>query len=244
MNHMNHIGFVFIHGAGLGSYIWDSLVEEMAVPCLTVDFPQRSPDTPTDPPIHLKDYLTHVLQQITEWKVEKFIIVAHSIGGSVGLMVAEALKDRVVGFVGLGAVIPGKGGSFISALPFPQNLILPIILRIAGTRPPDKIILSSLCHGLSKDQSHQILGKFTPESKYLFTDPCSANLPNTYRVYIHLQDDLELSPKVQSIMASNLQADQVYSLPGGHLPMISHKSELNTLLHKIHQTTESTIMAN
>lgn len=232
MDPKQDIGFVYIHGAGLGSFIWDGVVAEMNLPYLAVEFPNRSQEETEDS--NLSDYALHVITQIREWGVDKFIILAHSIGGCIGLMVAEAFKERVVGFIGLGAAIPKQGGSFVSILPFPQKLVFPFLLRVFGTRPPNNIILSSLCHGLSDPEKKLILRRFTPESRSLFTDPCPAPIPNIYKIYIELQEDKELSSGTQLRMAANLQANQLYKIPSGHLPMISHKTELCRILHKVY----------
>ena len=42
---------------------------------------------------------------------------------------AARLAERVAGFVAIGAAIPKRGGSFVSSLPFPQRIIMPVLLK-------------------------------------------------------------------------------------------------------------------
>ena len=35
------IGFVFFHGAGLGSWIWEDVISRLDYPCLALDYPGR-----------------------------------------------------------------------------------------------------------------------------------------------------------------------------------------------------------
>ena len=56
------IGYVFLHGAGLGAWIWDDIGEKLDYPFLAIDFPGRgkhiSIATKT---LSLKDYVESVL---------------------------------------------------------------------------------------------------------------------------------------------------------------------------------------
>jgi pimeloyl-ACP methyl ester carboxylesterase len=60
----------------------------------------------------LEGYMAYIKQQIEGWEVDKFVIVAHSIGGLLGLKLADLFHDRLVGFVAVGAAIPKNEGSF------------------------------------------------------------------------------------------------------------------------------------
>jgi pimeloyl-ACP methyl ester carboxylesterase len=230
---MNDTGFILIHGAGLGSFIWDDLKNKLSLPSLSVDFPNRNSDEQTNAGLHFGDYVDSLIKQVENSNnFESYIIVAHSIGGCVGLKVADYFKDRVAAFIAIGAAIPVNGGSFISSLTFPQNIIMPLMLRFAGTKPPENAIVSGMCNDVSAVKTEMVVKRFTPESPYLFTEKCGAPIPETRRFYIKLDLDKEFSPSLQDKMALNLSAQKVISLRSGHLPMLSLTDRLALMLNK------------
>lgn len=81
-----------------------------------------------------------------------------------GFESCRIFKGRIIGFIGIGAAIPVRGGSFVSCLPFPLKLILPIMLKISGTKPPEKVIERGLCADLTKDKKDIVVKEFTPEA--------------------------------------------------------------------------------
>ncbi len=228
---MNDTGFILIHGAGLGSFIWDDLKNKLALPSVSVDFPNRNADEQTNAGLHFRDYVDSIIKQIEKSDIGRFIIVAHSIGGCVGLKVADHFKERLAGFIGISAAIPLNGGSFISTLTFPQNLIMPLMLRFAGTKPPEHAIVNGMCHDVSAVKKEMVIKRFTPESPFLFTEKCGAPVPETRRYFIKLDLDKEFSPSLQDKMAINLSAQKVSYLHSGHLPMLSQPDKLAITLN-------------
>ena len=133
----NTIGIVFINGAGLSSSIWDDLKQKIDNPILSIDFPNRKPNDISNAKLTFDNYVNIATSEIKKWQNDNFIIVAHSIGACVGLKVAEHFKSELKGFVAMSSVIPKSGQSFVSSLPFPQKLLLPILLTLFGTKPPN-----------------------------------------------------------------------------------------------------------
>lgn len=222
----NNFGIVFIHGAGLGSYIWEDVKQKVNYPSLAVDFPNRKQGDKANLSLDFNAYSNFIIEQINKWDVKKFILIAHSIGGCVGLKVAEQFENRLVGFMGVGAAIPINGNSFISCLPFPQKIILPLLIKISGTKPPKKAIEEGLCNDLSGDQKERVVNDFTPESKGLYTDRCNVGIPKTKTFYIKLSNDNEFPLSMQDRMAKNLNARKVETIASGHLPMLSQPENL------------------
>ena len=227
---MNNIGIVLIHGAGLNSSIWDGLKKEIDQPLLAIDFPNRKMNNNANQTLTFDDYVHSAIQQITNWGCGYFIIVAHSIGACVALKVAEQFKNELKGFVAIGSIIPTNGNSFISTLPFPQKMIMPIILKLFGTKPPAKSIESELCNDLTAEQAHKIVDEFTPEAKALYTTKINFNLPDTRRLYIKLTKDKSIPPLLQDKMIEHLQTSNVVTLDCGHLPMVSKPNQVATIL--------------
>lgn len=231
--HINEeIGFVFIHGAGLESRIWSNVAEGMDHPCLPLQFPLRGGSGTVDSrsALGLEDYVNHMKKQVDEWGTRRFVLVAHSLGGVPALRLASELKDRLAGFVSVGAAIPKDGGSFLSVLPFPQRVITSVIMRKWGTKPPESAIRAGLCNGLSEEQTTEIVKGFTPEALRVYTDRADASVPAVPKLYVKLTKDKEFAPSLQNKMISNLSPQSVQQLETGHLPMISNPEGLRHLL--------------
>jgi pimeloyl-ACP methyl ester carboxylesterase len=224
------IGLVFIHGAGLNSGIWKGIAEQLECPCLLVDFPQRQSGQVGRKGLTLEDYTEHIKHRIEDWGVRRFVIAAHSLGGVLALKTAEQFADRVVGFAGIGAVIPGSGGAFLSAFPAPQRLLMRILMRAAGTKPPESAIRKGLCNDLPAKQADEIVHGFVQESLRVFTDRTNASVPRVPRLYVKLTIDQELSPSQQDKMIENLGTHEIVTLEAGHLPMLSKPDELREAL--------------
>jgi pimeloyl-ACP methyl ester carboxylesterase len=224
------IGFVFVSGAGLEGLVWNKVVEEFDHPCLLVEFPSRNGSFDSRRDLSLEDYVTHMKRQVDEWGTHKIVIVAHSLGGILALRLASGLMDRLAGIVAVGAAIPKNGGSFLSILPLPQKLIMPVILRTLGTKPPDSAIRMGLCNDLSPDQATKIVKGFIPETVRVYTDRTNVPVPDVPKLYVKLTNDKQLSPSLQDKMISNFSPQSVQSLETGHLPMISNPEGLRSIL--------------
>lgn len=216
------LGFVFIHGAGMNGGVWDIVAEGLGYPCLKVDYPSRE-EAAGMPGHHLtlEDYVSQMTEQVRRWDTDKFVLVAHSLGGVLAMELAARLAERVAGFVAIGAAIPMRGGSFVSALPFPQRIIMPVLLKMAGTKPPESVIRKGLCSDLPEEQASRIAAEFIPESRRVYTGRVHASVPQVPKLYVKLTQDKEFGESLQERMAANLSADRVESLSTGHLPMLS-----------------------
>ncbi len=221
-------GIVLIHGAGLGAFIWQEMKLNWQV--LRINFQNRG-NGPANLGLHYEDYVDEVIQQIENWTVDQIVIVGHSIGGCIALNVAARYPGRVIGFIGIAAIIPDKGGSFLSCLPAWRRVMLPAVLRIFGTRPPDAVIRTRLCNGLDRDQADKIVSRYTFESREFYTEPCGGKIPKVPRMYILTTDDKELPPEVQRQMAKNLKTKEIAKIDTGHLPMMQEPFRLSHLIN-------------
>ncbi|WP_037464828.1 alpha/beta fold hydrolase [Shimazuella kribbensis] len=220
------IGFLFLQGAGLQSSIWNNVLEKLPYPYLLIDSPQPK----TNKKLTLDEYSMNIKQAVEKWEVEKIVIVAHSIGGVVALKCANLMQDRVVGLIAIGAAIPKDGGSFLSIFPYPKSLLMHIILRLFGTKPPESAIRQGLCSDIPESKTKDIIDNFVVESLHLYTDQTNVSSPNVSKMYVKLSEDKELDNVLQEKMIHNLNPDQIVELDTGHLPMISRSGELSGIL--------------
>lgn len=227
----NKIGIVLIHGAGLGNFIWKDFKPLMKNPVLTIEFPNREVGDQTNINLIFDDYKKLAIEQIEKWNNDHFIIVTHSIGGCIGLSLIDYFAEKVVGFVGISSAVPINGNSYISCLPFPQSLLMPLMLSLFGTKPPQKTIEQMLCNDLTPEQTSEVIKRFTSEAKLLYTTKVYYKNLDTKTLYIKLNKDKGLSVQLQDKMIKNLNAQKVVTLDSGHLPMISKPKELSGILN-------------
>ncbi|HLG03034.1 MAG TPA: alpha/beta hydrolase [Bacteroidia bacterium] len=235
-------GIVLIHGAGLGGWIWQEMRNHLRFPSLAAEFPGR--DRHKIPKsFHLKDYSNELVRQVDSWHKHRLVIVGHSIGGMMAMRVAKFFGPRVIGYVAIGSILPTSGGAYFSALQFPGRIIMPLLLRAAGTKPPDVSIRKGYCSELTRAQCDEVVRRFVAESPHLYTERCEAGIPAAKKCYVITTSDRLVSVKQQQRYAHSLKADTIIRFASGHLPMLSHPKDLADLLNlfseSITQETEA-----
>ncbi|HSW78320.1 MAG TPA: alpha/beta hydrolase [Candidatus Chromulinivoraceae bacterium] len=216
---------VYLSGAGLNPNIWDNVRAKAEVPSVALTYNRDKATT-------LNDAVQDALTQTQKLNATRYAIVAHSLGGVVGVELSRKLGGKMAGFVAVSATIPAPGESFASTLPFPQSVIMPIVLKIAGTKPPAAAIRKGLCNDLNDEQTAGIVGAFTPEPIDLYVGKTSASpLPPSKYLYVRTIDDKQTLPSQQARMAKQLPAVQVVDIASGHLAMISHPDELAAIIN-------------
>lgn len=211
---------LFLSGAGLPGWIWDSVRALIPVGSAVAEYPKRADAT-------LRDYADTVLAQAPG---PKFTIVAHSIGGVVASEVAALAPDRVDGLLGLAASMPVAGKSFLGALPAPQRTIVGLIMRFAGTRPPEKAIRSGLCAGVSDEDAARIVAEFAPESQPLYRDHVSPRTFPARRGYVVTTEDAEFPAAWQRRYSAELGSVWQRDIATGHLPMLQDSETLARMI--------------
>jgi pimeloyl-ACP methyl ester carboxylesterase len=223
---------ILIHGAGLGGYIWDELKPLLTLPSLAIEFPNRKPSEVSNSNLSLVNYIQSTIDQIEKVDFENIIIITHSIGGVVGLKVVEYFGDKVIVFIAITSSVPKNGGSFVSSLPLPQKLILPVIMTLAGTKPPDSEITKGMCSDLSLEQRTKVISNFTPEAKSLYFTKIIYPQLDYPKLYIKTTKDKEFSIDMQNQFAQNLGTQNIQTIDCGHLPMISNTPELANIINQ------------
>lgn len=221
---------IYLSGAGLDVSIWDSVRGKVAIPSKAAVHGRESAAT-------LSSAVQDILTQIQKLNASRYIIVAHSLSGVIGVEIARALGGKLGGFIAVAATIPSPGGSFTSALPFPQSLLMPLLLNIVGTKPPVGAIRKGLCSDLNDQQAATIIDTFTPEPRRLYTDKTSTSqLPGSKYLYVRTLNDKEVTASRQAMMAKRLPGAEIVDIVGGHLPMISRPDELAAIINQFIST--------
>lgn len=210
---------LLLSGAGLPAWLWDEVRDQISAESRVAEYPRGDAG--------LAGYAAAAVAAADGW--DSFGIVAHSLGGVVGSEVVAQTPGRVVGFLGVAAMIPAPGESFLGALPFPQRHVVSLMMRLAGTRPPAKSIRSGLCAGIAAEQADRIVAEFAPESRRIYRDRVSARDFPASRAYLLTERDKEFPEKLQERYAAQL-GGPVRRLATGHLPMLEQPHAVATVI--------------
>jgi pimeloyl-ACP methyl ester carboxylesterase len=225
------LGIVYVSGAGLDGWIWKDLAEKTTYPWLTIDLPGRGNNLDIlTGKLSLAEYVDLAALQVERFEVERIVLVSHSIGTSIALELAGRLERRVGGIVVISSSIPKAGQSYASLLPFPVSLILPILLRIVGTRPPESAIRDTMCEGVAPEDASRIVSGFVPESLRLYTDKLAdPRLPDK-RLYVETTSDKAFPIKLQRNASKLFDESSIRRLDTGHLPMLTRTDDLSKIV--------------
>ncbi|SDD31622.1 alpha/beta fold hydrolase [Auraticoccus monumenti] len=207
---------LLLSGAGLPTWVWDRTREGLPVPSTVAPRPtSRSADV-----------AAHARVALAAAPEGPLVVVAHSAGGVVAAELSGLAPDRVRGVLAVAAVVPAAGGSYASSLPRPLRLVLPALLRVAGTRPPEKALRTSLAAGVDEATAQRLVEDFAPESRRYFTSRVSTPLQAPVLGYVTTADDRQLPLAWQHRYLRRLEPGFTRHLPGGHLPMLEHPDRL------------------
>lgn len=203
-------------------WIWDDVRNLLPVESAVATYPRRADAT-------LRDYAAAVLEQAPG---PVSTIVAHSIGGVVASEIAAIAPERLDGILGIAASVPGIGKSFLGAMPIPQRLFMGLIMRFAGTKPPESSIRSGVCAGLGEADTSRIVSQFEPESQHLYRDGVSPRTFPARRGYLVTSSDRVFSTADQRRHATELGAEFCSELSTGHLSMLEDPASLARIVRE------------
>src|SRR5512132_2138197 len=105
-------GFVLLHGAMLGRWIWDRVTPLLDRPALSVDFPGRGTKPADITEVTLGDAIYSVVADIEAGPIKRVVLVAHSLSGILVPAVTSRIGDRVAHSVFVSAAVPSPGESY------------------------------------------------------------------------------------------------------------------------------------
>lgn len=213
---------LFLSGAGLSPRIWDGVRDDLAVASVVAPRPTAGASSLSD----------HAEAAIAAVDGRSFTIVAHSIGGVIASEILRLAPERVDGLLAVSAVIPRAGESFVSAMPAPNRWILPVALRLGGTRPPESAIRRGLGHGLEETEVDRVVAEFTPEPRRLYLDRTRGHAWTGRTGYLTTTQDRELPAAMQRRFADRLGAEGREDLPTGHLPMLQEPAQTASAIRR------------
>lgn len=129
---MSRPGFLLLHGAWAGRWVWDAVAPRLGVAghaVIAPDLPGRAPWADGDS-VTVKDMVDHALAALAGTEGH-WIVVGHSGGGIVATMVAERLVARQPG--------SAAGLVYLAGMMLPSGMAFPEACTIAGAPPPQGI---------------------------------------------------------------------------------------------------------
>jgi pimeloyl-ACP methyl ester carboxylesterase len=233
----NDDGFVLLHGAMLGRWIWERVDPRLASPALALDFPGRGVKPADVTTVKLRDVIDSVVADIDSWPIKRLVLVAHSLSGIVIPAVISRFPQRVTGVVFLSASVPKSGASYLDALPRLQRMFLRIALstqRKRGLLSPMWATRRSLCNDLDEGTTALVIDNLSREPPGIYTDPIPGEIPASVpTVYIKLTSDHAFSPRLQDQMIARLHDPHIEEMDAGHLPMLGHPDELAAAFNSV-----------
>ena len=210
---------LFLSGAGLPAWVWDDVRRRLPVDSRVADRPRGRAG--------LAQCAEAARATAADWPA--YGVVAHSIGAVVAATLVSQDPDGVRAVVAVCGIVPRPNASFVASLPVPQRWVMGAVIRVVGTRPPDSMIRSGLCHGLDDATADRVVADFTPEARRLYLDPAPPCRWPTEVSYVATTRDPEFPLDLQQRYAAELGATPT-TLDTGHLPMLADPAALAALI--------------
>jgi pimeloyl-ACP methyl ester carboxylesterase len=242
------MNFVFLHGGGQGSWVWQETLTALAklssdrrLHTLTLDVPgcgtKRGRDTTH---LSLDEVVDELLRDIEAAKLRDVMLVGHSQAGTLLPRMAEkqpALFHRLI-YVSCSAPLPGQTvlqmigrgvhGSHPDEVGWPMD---------PATTPKPDLYRHMFCNDMSAEQAAQFFAKLGHDR---WPDQCMAesgwrydNLRNVPSTYVLCQLDGILTPLWQEKFAARLNVRRVVHIEAGHQVMnTQHQALADTLAHE------------
>lgn len=230
------LGFVLLHGAMLGRWIWQRVEPRLAAPALAVDFPGRG-DRPADiATVTLGDVVDSVVADVEAWPTDHVVLVAHSLSGMLVPGVISRLPRRIVHVVFVSAAVPLPGASYVDSLPGSQRILLrfALLTQKKGLLSPPWATKRALCNDLDEPTTELVIDHLTREAPRIYSAPVLGEIPASMpTTYVRLTSDRGLSPTVQDKMIARLHDPRVEEIEAGHLPMLGHPDQVAGLLNPL-----------
>jgi pimeloyl-ACP methyl ester carboxylesterase len=229
--------YALIHGGAHGGSCWYLLAAELERRGHVV----VAPDLPIDDEPTLRDHAQVVLDAVeASGPADEVVVVAHSLGGLVGPIVAEEL-DAVL-LVLLAAMVPQPGETCLQLLeatgyaPRVESEEVDDVASEADDRVimSDAAAIAAFYHDVAPDVAARAVSELRGQSSSVFSEPWPlAAWPDVATRYILARDDRMVSPG----WARRVTADRLGIVPdeidGGHSPFLSRPAELADLLEQL-----------
>jgi pimeloyl-ACP methyl ester carboxylesterase len=229
-------GFVLLHGAMLGSWIWERVLPALDAPAVAIDLPGRGSRPAEIGKLGLVDVIDSVLDDIRGSELQSLVLVAHSLSGILVPGIVSRTEAPISHVVFVGAAVPEPGRRYLDLLPTFERHFLRLILRLQKKGPltPAWAARKALCNDLDPATTQSVVERLSREVPRLYSDPIPGELPpDLPSVYVKLAKDQAVSTATQEDSIARLPNVRIESLDAGHLPMLAQPERLAAILNSV-----------
>lgn len=208
---------LFLHGSGMGAWVWDRVLPHMPGDTLALDLPSLDADlTP-------RQCAEVLLQDLDRRGAGDIHLILHSLSGVLAGDLGQLLGPRLRSVTYVSAVIAEPGQSFAQARDFPTGLILPVLFAFnkEGIRPSDDMLRKAYGNDLDAADIQLVIDRCRRDRPSMDLTRIEAAVPDVPSVYVRTLRDHALTPKEQAHMIARLTAARVVDIDAGHMVMLS-----------------------
>ena len=241
---------VFVHGACINKVYWKNQLDYFAKRYTTValDLGGHGHSGHNRDSWTIEDYANDVMAAIRDLKLNKVILVGHSMGGDIILQVANTIPDKIIGFIGIDnlkdivtSFTPKQKKEiafFIKELKVHYDSIVPIFCK--QLFPPDykdTAIVNRVVNDVELMDSYISIQTFTSLSNFSLKE---ANLLSQLKIPVHLIV-ADYTPMNEATVGKYCKAGlTVKTIHGtGHYPMVEKPKEFNDAMDQTLQEISS-----
>ncbi|NUR59123.1 MAG: alpha/beta hydrolase [Catenulispora sp.] len=213
--------YVLIHGASSDSWYWHRVIPLLCAAGHDV----VAPDLPvSDPACGIPEYTDSVVETIGEHAADDLIVVAQSLGGFTGALLATRVPVKLLVF--LAAMAPKEGetpGQWWEASGYMQAK-QESDERLGITGDPDMRL--TFFHDVPEAVTREAFQRPVAQTDAPFSSPPMPALPEVPMRFLLCREDRMFPADFQRRMAEERLGITADEMVGGHLPALAHPEEL------------------
>lgn len=230
--------FLLIHGSQHGAWCWHKLVpllEQAGHQVHAIDLPSHGDDKAYVEEVTLDTYVQAVDDYVNAHKLNKLIIVGHSMAGAILMLVVSKLEKRIKRLIFLAAVVPNEGESVLDTLTSDRQKAIKRMVSESNNQSFKSVYAvarESFFSDLTESEARKYYKFLTPQSFKAFSQKASFSSfykTNIANHYILCKKDRVLSPVLREQFASRING-KCSKIAAGHDVMLSQPKKLAKLL--------------
>lgn len=234
--------YILVHDAFQSSYQWEGVEQQLSKKghkVVVVNLPGRNVTGHVAKAITLNDYITIIRDMVASEDAP--ILVGHGFAGIIITAYANKAPESIKKLVYIGAYVPRAGESMQSLIQMDKEsgftkstLVVSPDYSSASILDEDKIRL--FIQDGSEKQQQFIADSMIREPLGPIVTPVVLShlmLDEVDKAYVRTMHDQVISMSLQTSMVYRASITEVYNIPSGHAPQISHAKELVDVLDSL-----------